>query len=170
MGITIMRGSTPTIRMRPLTNDISVADLGTPSVAITQDMVYLNPDVDVDTTNNYISFTLTEDETLQLVAGVSTSIQQIWKDSNDNIIRFPIHELLVEDTLIAGFDDTEDINPPEDSDTYEPEVGQIPEQDDEDPSEEPERPLIWDEEDEDSEAQVDDDFDAYTIEDDSEEV
>jgi len=164
MSITIMRGSTPTIKMRPLTNDILVSDLGTPAVAITQDMVYLNPEVTVNTTDNYISFTLTEEETLQLVPGVSTYIQQIWKDENTgNVIRFPLHELIVGDTLISAFDDTEDNTPVEEPETFVDETVQIPEQEDEDDSEEPERPLIWDEEEEDSDVEVDGDFGEYQI-------
>lgn len=155
MSITIMRGSTPTIRMRPLTNDILVSDLGTPAVAITQDMVYLNPDVTVDSVNNYISFKLTEDETMSLVPGMATYIQQIWKnETNGDVVRFPIHELIVEDTLLSIFDE-EGVEPPEDTSEYLDLTIQVPAVEDEDDSEEPERPIIWDEEEEDSEVEID---------------
>lgn len=167
MPIKITRGSTPTINMRPL-NNILVSDLGEPAVAIVQDMVFINPDVTVDTANNCITFSLSEEDTMQLVAGIEANIQEIWKDQNDQIIRFPVHAIEIEDTLLARFDDVASEDPIDDPGTFVDEEIQIPDPEDEDELEEPERPLIWDEEEEDSDVEVDEDFGEYQIYDESE--
>lgn len=99
MAAVIYKGSTPTLRFKP-TNGMHVSDLGTPTVAIVQAMVYLEPEVTVDTTNNCITVHLSEDDTLQLVPGARTRAQQMWVTSSDEVIRFPEHEIEVKSTLV----------------------------------------------------------------------
>ena len=147
--------NTHVIILRPQ-SDISVTDLGEPAVALTQDMVFINPDPVIDTVNNCISVTLTEEETLRFMAGIPVDIQQIWKTDNDEIVRFPVHQLSVEDTIIAEFDDEVEPEEPEVEPEETEEIVQDPEVEEEDDSEEPEYPLIWDDEDEDSEDEYDD--------------
>lgn len=104
MGTIIYRGSTPTIKFKPL-NNVTVSDLGTPSIAIAQELVYLTPEVTVNTDENSISAKLTEEESLSLVEGVPTSAQQIWVQENGNIVRYPVHQLTVAETIM------EEVNP-----------------------------------------------------------
>lgn len=99
MGTVIYRGSTPTIKFKPL-NNVKVSDLGTPTIAIVQELVYLSPEVVVDAEDNSISAKLTEEESLQLVEGVETSAQQVWKQESGNIIRYPVHQLSVAETIM----------------------------------------------------------------------
>lgn len=99
MAAVIYRGSTPTIRMSPL-NGMNVSELGTPTIAISQELVYLDPEVEVDTENNRVSVTLTEQESLQLVAGVETRVQMMWANNEDGtVIRFPVHEVVVMESV-----------------------------------------------------------------------
>lgn len=101
MSSVIFRGSTPTLTFRP-TNGMSVADLGTATVAIAQDNVYLEKtgaDVAVDTSGNTASVKLAEEETLRLVPGAVTKAQIVWKNGDD-VYRFPEHELSVASTLV----------------------------------------------------------------------
>lgn len=122
MGAVIFRGSTPTIRMRP-TNGMNVADLGEPTVAIAQEIAYIEKtgeDVVVDTSANAITVTLTEADTLSLAANAETRIQQVWKTANDEVVRFPEHALTVASTLVESVLETPE--PPEDEPDYEPEV------------------------------------------------
>lgn len=99
MATVIYRGSTPTIYISP-TNGMSVSDLGTPTVAISQDVEFLVPDVTVDSANNRLVVELTEEDTLSLTEGVETYIQAIYDDGNGSIIRFPMHPITVVGTLI----------------------------------------------------------------------
>ena len=101
MSLTIFRGSTATLKFTP-TNGMSVSDLGTPTVAIVQQLVFLTPDVTVDTDHNCITVTLTEEESLQLVPGVETKVQQAWLLQDGSNIRFPVHKLTVEETLLQS--------------------------------------------------------------------
>lgn len=99
MAAVIYKGSTPTLRFKP-TNGMHVSDLGTPTVAIVQAMVYLEPEVTVDATNNCITVHLSEDDTLQLVPGARTRAQQMWVSNTGNVVRFPEHEIEVASTLV----------------------------------------------------------------------
>ena len=98
MATVLYRGSTPTIKLRP-TNGMSVSDLGTPKVAIVQDLVLISPDVTVNSAGNYITVKLSEEETMRLVPGVKTRIQQVWVNGDD-VMRFPVHELTVAETIL----------------------------------------------------------------------
>lgn len=111
MGTVIYRGSTPTVKFKPL-GDLSVTDLGTPSIAIAQELVFLNPEVTVNASENYISAKLTEAETLQLVSGVPTTAQAIWKLGETDIFRFPTHELTVAETIVEEFESPVTPTPP----------------------------------------------------------
>lgn len=104
MGTTIYRGSTPVIKFKVL-NDVTVSELGTPSIAIAQELVYLTPEVTVNAADNSITAKLTEDETLSLVEGVETSVQEIWQQADGTIIRYPVHALTVAETIM------EEVNP-----------------------------------------------------------
>lgn len=103
MGLTIWRGSTPTLTMRP-GSGYSVSDMGTPKIVISQELVYLEPDVTVVSGSNAITCKLTEQQTLRLVAGAPTYVQQMWKDGSGNIVRFPVHTIIVERSLAEEFD------------------------------------------------------------------
>lgn len=102
----IYRGSTPTLVFKP-TNGMNVSDLGTPTVAVVQDLVFLTPTVEVDASNNRILAKLTEAETLRLVAGVETRVQQAWLLENGDNVRFPIKRIEVADTLIHTLESEE---------------------------------------------------------------
>lgn len=101
MSNVIYRGSTPTIRFRP-TNGMNVSDLGTPTIAIAQDMVFLTPEAHVDVEDNSVYVTLTEEESLRLVAGAPCKVQEAWLLDDGRNVRFPIKELQVEETLIQS--------------------------------------------------------------------
>lgn len=102
MATTIIRGSTPTLKFTPQ-GGISVSSLGEPTIAIRQDMVFIELVPTVNTSGNYITATLTEEQTLQLVPGAETQVQAVWKDSSDNVYRFPVHSIEVIDTVIDAF-------------------------------------------------------------------
>lgn len=106
MPLIIYRGSTPTIKFKP-TNGMRVSDLGTPSVAIVQQLVFLTPEVTVDTEDNSISVTLTEEESLMLVPGVETKIQQAWLLDDGSNIRFPVKQLEVAEGLMESLGSTQ---------------------------------------------------------------
>ena len=100
MAAVIYRGSTCRIKFRPL-GDISVSDLGEPTIAIYQENNFLTPDnVVVDTENNCIYADLTEEDTILLSDGLETLCQAVYVDTNDNVIRFPTHTLDVRRTLL----------------------------------------------------------------------
>lgn len=117
MAEVIYRGSTPTIRMSP-TNGMLVSDLGTPTLGISQELVFLNPEVTVNVSENYIQTTLTEAETLQLAENVETEIQQSWAKEDGTVIRFPVHKVevrssVVEEITAAQTGETEDVDIPD---------------------------------------------------------
>lgn len=102
MAAVIFRGSTPTLTFRP-TNGMSVADLGTPTVAVAQDVSYLEKageDVVVDTEANTASVKFTEEETLSLVPDIETRAQIVWKTEDGDVFRFPEHSISVASTLM----------------------------------------------------------------------
>lgn len=101
MGATIYRGSTPTLKFTP-TNGMKVSDLGTPTIAIAQELVFLTPEPTVDTENNCVYVTLTEEESLKLVAGVECKVQEAWLLDNGKNVRFPVKTLQVAETLIQS--------------------------------------------------------------------
>ena len=110
MGTVIYRGSTPTIKFKPL-NGASVSELGTPAIAIAQELVYLNPEVTINADDNSISAKLTEEETLSMVKGVPTSAKQIWLQNNGGVVRYPVHKLTVAETVMEEFESTPDPPP-----------------------------------------------------------
>lgn len=101
MATVIYRGSTPTIYIQP-TNGMHVSELGEPSVAISQDLAFITPDVVVDTENNRLVVYLTEDETLMLTERVETQIQAVYEGENGQIYRFPVHNISVASTLFES--------------------------------------------------------------------
>lgn len=98
MSIVIYRGSTPTIKLKP-TNGMNVSSLGTPTVAIVQDLVLLTPEPTILAEDNAVSITLSEEETMRLVPGVVTKIQQVWHREG-SVVRFPVHEVTVAETIL----------------------------------------------------------------------
>lgn len=102
----IYRGSTPTLRFRP-TNGMNVSDLGTPVVALAQELVYMELDPSVDPDDNSISVTLTEEQTLRLVAGVETKVQQAWVLPGGGNVRFPVKKIEVAESLIESLEPEE---------------------------------------------------------------
>ena len=102
MGVSIVRGSTPTLKFTPQ-GGVNVSNLGTPTIGIRQDMVFIELTPTVNTSGNYISASMTEEQTLRLVPGIETQVQAVWKDQNDNVYRFPVHYIEVLDTVIDAF-------------------------------------------------------------------
>lgn len=104
MATYIYQGSTPTIRFKPL-NGIKVTDtsLGTPTVIISQEEVFLDFEADriiLDGTANTASVELEEDETILLVNGVPALAQLSFANGDTGeVVRFPIHELTVLQSL-----------------------------------------------------------------------
>lgn len=107
MAVVIYRGSTPTIYISP-TNGMQVSDLGEPTIAISQDIAFLTPDVTVDTANNRLVVTLTEDDTLSLTEGVETYLQAVYEVGDGTIIRFPMHPVTVVGTLMEEVTTTQE--------------------------------------------------------------
>lgn len=89
--------------MRPPTG-MDVSNMGTPKIVITQELVYLEPTVTVNSAANSISCKLTEEQSLQLVAGAATEVQQMWKSGTGDILRFPVHNISVERSIAEEFD------------------------------------------------------------------
>ena len=104
MALKIYRGSTPTLKFTP-TNGMSVSDLGTPVVAVVQQLVFLTPEVTVDTAHNCIKVQLTEEESLKLVADMETQVQEAWKTADGTIVRFPAKKIDVMETLMPSLDE-----------------------------------------------------------------
>lgn len=125
MGLTIWRGSTPTITMRPPTG-MNVSNMGTPKIVITQELVYLEPTVTVNSAANSISCKLTEEQSLQLVAGAATEVQQMWKSGTGDILRFPVHNISVERSIAEEFDP---VYPPEPEPEPAPQIRMVTEMD-----------------------------------------
>lgn len=103
MATTIVRGGTCRIIFKPL-NGLQVADLGTPSIGISQELTFLTPDVTVDTANNRIYADLTETDTMQLVENVETRAQAVFTDDDSEVVyRFPEHYITVTATVFDSF-------------------------------------------------------------------
>lgn len=104
MAVNIVRGGTCRIVFKPL-GGLNVADLGTPEIAISQDITYVSPDnVVVDVANNRVYADLTEAQTMQLVDGAETKTQVVFtNEETQDIYRFPIHNLTVSETLFDKF-------------------------------------------------------------------
>lgn len=103
------RGSTPTIRLKPL-GGLRVSDLGTPTVAMTQNLVYFSvsdEDIEIDTASNSISFKLPYQDSLRFVADVPTRLQQVWQKDDGSTVVFPVHEIEVYDTIVNIEDDVD---------------------------------------------------------------
>lgn len=119
MAAVIYRGSTCRIVFKPL-GGINVSELGEPSIAISQELAFLTPDPVVDTENNRVYADLTEEETLTLVDGAETKAQIAYVDTEaETVIRFPIHDIRVEPTLMWSLMEEEEETP-----TPEPEPGE----------------------------------------------
>ena len=109
MSSAIFRGSTPTLVFKP-DNGMHVSDLGTPTVAVAQAVTFISyegDDIVIDTENNAIRVKMSEQDTLSLVPGVPTQVQQIWTTDESQVIRFPLHELTVMETLVENLYDME---------------------------------------------------------------
>lgn len=101
MATTIVRGSTCRISFTPL-GGLDVTQLGTPAIAISQELTLLTPEVVVDAENNRIYSDLKEEDTIQLVEGVETRAQAMFADEGgQSVYRFPVHPITVESTLVA---------------------------------------------------------------------
>lgn len=114
MAMEFYRGSTPTIRFYPQ-DGLRVENLGEPVVAISQELVTLtfenNVDgeedrVTIDTANNCIAVSLTETESIQLADGVATYAQVTWyqyAEQSDpeadpvisDVLKFPQHQITI---------------------------------------------------------------------------
>lgn len=116
MATELYRGSTATIRFSPL-GGLKVSELGEPIVAISQELVTLTFEngvedeedrVVIDTTNNRISVTLTEEESIQLADGVPTTAQVTWYQYDESegsdedadpvitdVLKFPEHSITI---------------------------------------------------------------------------
>lgn len=101
MALVIYRGSTATLKFTP-TNGMSVSELGTPTVAIVQNLVFLTPDVTINAADNSISVKLTEEESLRLVPDVETKVQEAWLLGDGSNIRFPTKKIKVAESLIES--------------------------------------------------------------------
>ena len=111
MAAVIYRGSTCRIIFKPL-DGINVSDLGEPSIAISQELAFLTPDPVVDTENNRVYADLTEEETLTLVDGAETKAQIAYVDTEaESVIRFPVHDIRVESTLMWTLMEEEEEEP-----------------------------------------------------------
>lgn len=124
MATYIYRGSTPVIRVTPL-NGVNVSELGTPKLAISQELVYLEPPVTVDLENNCIEAALSEADTLQLVANSEARMQMVWTDEQtQNVIRFPVHLVQILESVTEGVlsdNIEEDVIVPEEDEEITPE-------------------------------------------------
>lgn len=103
------RGSTPTIRLKPL-GGFKVSDLGSPKVAMTQELVFYSVDEEdlvIDAASNTLTFKLPYEESLRFVPGIPVQIQQVWQDDDGNTVVFPVHDLDVLPTVIQIEDDVE---------------------------------------------------------------
>ena len=99
----IYRGTSPTFKLTP--RGYTVSELGTPSVVIAQDMVFISLDdeVTVDAVNNCVVATLPIEECLRLVPGLPASVQLLFDDGTNAVAfapnDFDVLESLVETVL-----------------------------------------------------------------------
>ena len=72
----------------------------------------MTPDPVVDTENNRVYADLTEEETLTLVDGAETKAQIAYVDTEaESVIRFPVHDIRVESTLMWTLMEEEEPTP-----------------------------------------------------------
>lgn len=103
MGYSLPRGSSCRLCFYPQ-GGINVADLGDPVVAIKQELTFISKDAVVDVENNRVYVDLTEEDTIQLVENVETKVQVVYlNDDSETVYRFPIHNLIITDTLFERF-------------------------------------------------------------------
>lgn len=109
----ITRGETPTFKVY-LPSSVDPEDLGTAYVAVAQNLVLIEPTVVgplSDVNGNYVTFTLTEAQSLSLVSGQNAFFQFTWKNvdnaddqdpNNDvtTIVKGAMHRFWVSDSLI----------------------------------------------------------------------
>ena len=104
------RGSTPKFKITP-NGGYSVSDLGVPSVTLSQELVFKDLPVEIDTENNCIIAKLSYKDSLNFVAGVSAQLQCIWTNDSDdpeeiNVVPFAPHDLQVfENRIEFEFDE-----------------------------------------------------------------
>lgn len=93
------RGSTPTFKLT--VNGANIRNLGTPTVVLTQDLVFVELEPAVNATGNYITATLPYADSLRFVPGVKASLQAVWTDDDSHLaVPFPAHELDVFQTHV----------------------------------------------------------------------
>ena len=95
----IYRGTTPTFKLTP--TGYNVSQLGTPSLVISQDMVFISLDdeIVVDTVNNCVKAKLPVEESVRLVPGLTASIQLLFDDGT-SAVAFAPHEFEVLESLV----------------------------------------------------------------------
>lgn len=129
------RGSTPTLRFYPQ-NGLRVENLGNPIVTISQEYTMLTFENDVEgeedrvaivPAGNFISVTLTEAESRELVDGVDTQVQVTWYIEDEEavvpegedpvikeVLKFPTHSVTVLPSLMESVIPDEEEEPPDD--------------------------------------------------------
>lgn len=104
----ITRGETPTFKVY-LPSSVTADDLGDPHVAIAQNITLIEPNAYAgeDANGEYVSFTITEEESLRLVSGQNAFFQITWKKTTTinnttttNIVKGAMHRFWVSDSLI----------------------------------------------------------------------
>ena len=107
MATNIVRGGTCRICFYPQSG-LRVESLGTPAIAISQELTFLTPEVGVDVENNRIYADLTEKDTIQLVENTETRVQAAFTNEvTGDVYRFPIHNVNVTETLFGSFSEEE---------------------------------------------------------------
>ncbi len=96
----ITRGETPTFKVY-LPSSATLGDLGTAHVAVAQNLVLIEPTATTGTDSNgsYVTFSLTEAQSLSLVSGQNAFFQVTWK-KNSTIVKGAMHRFWVSDSLI----------------------------------------------------------------------
>lgn len=100
----ITRGETPTFKVY-LPSSATISALGTPHVAVAQNLVLMEPTATTGTDSNgsYVTFKLSETESLNLVSGQNAFFQVTWKKTSGNqttIVKGAMHRFWVSDSLI----------------------------------------------------------------------
>jgi len=97
----MIRGETPTFKVY-LPSSTTITALGTPTVAVAQNMVLIEPTATTgtDTNGQYVSFSLTEAQSLSLVSGKNAFFQVTWK-KNNTVVKGSTHSFWVGDSLIG---------------------------------------------------------------------
>lgn len=96
----ITRGETPTFKVY-LPSSATLGSLGTAHVAVAQNLVLIEPTATTGTDSNgsYVTFSLTEAQSLSLVSGQNAFFQVTWKN-NTTIVKGAMHRFWVSDSLI----------------------------------------------------------------------